>query len=106
MLAQKIIFRGIGSAQPAPTATPSNLWTFNAFVAQASNGGQWLIYDSMGSGGPNPPEFVSPVLNMDTCFDNTYIAQFNITGNPSEQIASIEIANNPAPPNSCSSTSD
>jgi disulfide bond formation protein DsbB len=104
MIAQKIIFKGIASPAPAPSSTPPNLWTFNAFVAQASNGGQWQFYDSMGAGGPNPPEFVSPVLNMDTCFDNTYYAQY-VPADPAAQILTVEISNNPSPPNSCSSSS-
>lgn len=103
MLAQKAIFRGIASPSPSPSATPSHLWTFNAFVTQATNGGQWQFYDSMGAGGPNPPEFISPVLDMLTCFDNTYFAQYPAP-DPAAQIVSIEISNNPAPPNSCSSS--
>lgn len=106
MLAQKVIFKGIPSPAPSPSATPSNLWTFNAFVTQASAGGTWQFYDSMGTGGPNPPEFISPVLNMDTCFDNTYYATGYIPPDPAAQIVSVEISNNPAAPNSCSSTSD
>jgi hypothetical protein len=107
MLAQKVIFKGISSPAPAPspTATPPNLWTFNAFVTQASNGGQWQFYDSMGAGGPMPPEFISPVLNMLTCFDNTYYAQFPAP-DPAAQIVSVEISNNPAAPNSCTSSAD
>jgi hypothetical protein len=100
MLAQKAIFKGIASPSPSPSASPSNLWTFNAFVTQATNGGSWEFYDSMGAGGPNPPEFVSPTLNMDTCFDNTYYAIYNTTS-PSAQILSVELSNNPVAPNSC-----
>jgi hypothetical protein len=99
MLAQKVIFKGIVS--PSPSASPSNLWKFNAFVTEASNGGQWQFYDSMGAGGRNPPEFVSPTLNMDTCFDSTYYAQDNTISAPSAQILSVEISNNPSAPNSC-----
>lgn len=102
MIAQKIIFNGIASPAPSPS---SNLWTFNAFVTQASNGGQWVFFDSLGSGGINPPEFVSPTLNMDTCFDNTYYAQGYVPPDPAAQIVSVELSNNPAPPNSCTSSS-
>ena len=106
MIAQRIIFKGIptSGAAPEPAATPSSNWTFNAFVTQASNAGPWVFYDSMGSGGPNPPEFVSPVLNMNACFDNTYAARIYVPPDPAAQILSVEISNNPAPPNSCSNT--
>jgi hypothetical protein len=100
MLAERSIFKGIASPSPSPSASPSNLWTFNAFTTQASNGGQWQFYDSMGAGGPIPPEFVSPTLNMLTCFDNTYYAQYTAQ-DPSAQIVSVEISNNPLPPNNC-----
>jgi hypothetical protein len=106
MIAQKTIFSGIPSPGPAPTSTASNNWTFNAFVTQASNGGQWQFYDSMGSGGINPPEFISPTLNMETCFDNTYFATGYVPPDPAAQIVSVEISNNPAAPNSCSSSSE
>ena len=93
ILAQKRIF----SATPGPSPTPtSNVWTFNAFTTQANQQGQWTFFDSMGAGGPVLPDFVSPQLNMLTCFDNTYFARD--TGSfqdPSAQIVSIEIANNP-----------
>jgi hypothetical protein len=90
ILAQKKVF-----SSPAPSPSPtSNVWTFNAFVAQANGQGQLLFYDSMGNGGPVDPQFVSPKLNMLTCFDNTYYA-FYTPGDPSGQISSIEIANNP-----------
>ena len=107
MIAQKIIFKGIASPSPSPSTKPSNPpWTFNAFVTQASNGGQWQFYDSLGAGGANPPEFISPALNMETCFDNTYFASGPPPQDPAAQIVSIEISNNPAPPNSCSSSND
>lgn len=91
ILAQKRVF----SATPGPSPTPtSNVWTFNAFTVQMSQAG-WTFVDSMGAGGPIPPEFVSPSLNMLTCFDNTYYALDNNISDPSAQIVSIEIANNP-----------
>jgi len=83
------------SPSPAPSSSPSNLWTFNAFVTQAQPGGQWYFLDSMGAGGPIDPQFVSPVLNMSTCFDNVYYAIYT-PSDPSAQIVTIEIANNPA----------
>ena len=69
----------------------SQIWTFNAFVAQANGSGQWYFVDSMGAGGPVDPQFVSPRLDMSTCFDNTYYPAHQAT-----QISSIEIANNPS----------
>jgi hypothetical protein len=103
VLAQKRIF----TATPGPSPTPtSNVWTFNAFVTQANNQGQFQFVDSMGAGGPIDPQWNSPHLDMLTCFDNTYYA-LKTTGisDPSAQIVSIEFANNPvAAP--CSPTSD
>ena len=92
ILAQKRIF-----SSPAPSPSPtSNAWTFNAFTTQANNQGAWTFYDSMGAGGPVDPQFVSPTLNMLTCFDNTYFALDQNVSDPAAQIVSIEIANNPA----------
>jgi hypothetical protein len=90
VLAQRSIF-----ASPAPSASPSNSWTFNAFTTQANNLGQWVFYDSMGSGGPVDPQFVSPVLNMTQCFDSTFFARYTGVSDPAAQIVTIEIANNP-----------
>ena len=59
MIAEKVIF----SPSPAPTSTPNNIWTFNAFVTEASQG-QWYFLDSMGAGGPIDPQFISPQLCM------------------------------------------
>ena len=53
-----------------------------------------------------PPEFISPALNMETCFDNTYFASGPPPQDPAAQIVSVEISNNPPPPNSCSSSND
>jgi len=99
ILANRTIFNY--SASPSPSPSPSNVWTFNAFVAQAQSGGQWYFLDSMGAGGPIDPQFVSPRLDMSTCFDNTYYGIYT-PSDPSAQIVSIEITNNPinAPCNS------
>jgi hypothetical protein len=92
ILAQKRVF-----SSPAPSPTPtSNVWTFNAFVTQANNQGQWIFVDSMGAGGPVDPQFVSPRLDMTTCFDNTYYALNTQVQDPAAEISSVEIANNPA----------
>lgn len=83
------------SPSPSPSATPPNIWTFNAFTTQATSLGSWVFRDSMGAGGPVDPQFVSPRLNMLTCFDNTYFAlDMNVT-DPTAQIVSVEISNNP-----------
>lgn len=93
ILSQK---RVLYSPMPSPSPT-SNVWTFNAFVAQASSLGTWTFYDSMGAGGPTDPQFVSPKLCMTEAFDNTYYPQGNFAPpDPTAQIVSIEIANNPA----------
>jgi hypothetical protein len=98
ILAQRRIFNynASPSPSPSPSSTPSSLWTFNAFVAQAQPGGQWYFLDSMGAGGPNDPQFVSPVLDMNQCFDNTYYALDSQVPDPAAQIVTVEIANNPA----------
>ncbi len=94
ILAQRRVF---SSPMPSPSPT-SNVWTFNAFVTQANGSGVWQFNDSMGPGGPVDPQFVSPQLNMQTCFDNTYFARGYTPPDPAAQIVTIEIANNPAPP--------
>jgi hypothetical protein len=96
MIAQKVIL----SPSPAPTTSPNNIWTFNAFVTQASQG-QWYFLDSMGAGGPIDPQFVSPQLCMTEPFDNTYFGKDNMVPDPSAQIVSIEISNNPVRPTPC-----
>ncbi len=102
ILTQRRLFDYNPSPAPSPTPTP-NIWTFNAFVTEASPGGQWYFLDSMGAGGPIDPQFVSPQLNMTQCFDNTYYGQFT-PNDPAAQIVTIEIANNPVQ-NPCSPTS-
>jgi hypothetical protein len=99
MVAQKAIFKGVASPTPSPSASPNNIWTFNAFVSQASQG-QWLFLDSMGAGGPIDPQFISPKLCMTEPFDNTYFGQFT-PNDPTAQIVSIELSNNPVRPTPC-----
>lgn len=104
MLAQKLIFKGISTPgpSPSPSATPPSIWTFNAFTTQASvgGGGTWTFIDSLGPGGPVDPQFVSPKLCMTEPFDNTYTAYFT-PSDPSAQIVSVEISNNPIRPTPC-----
>lgn len=103
MLAQRSIFKGIGgSPTPSPSASPNNIWTFNAFTTQASNGGTWTFIDSLGAGGPSPagPQFVSPRLCMTEPFDNTYYGIF-VPSDPAAEIASVELSNNPVNPTPC-----
>ena len=100
ILAQKRIFVS-PSPSPSPSSTPSNLWTFNAFVTQANSAGQWLFVDSMGAGGPSDPQFSSPVLCMTEPFDNTYNSRGFVPPEPAAEITSVEIANNPASPAPC-----
>jgi hypothetical protein len=101
ILAQKrIFFVTPGPSSTAPP-TPSNVWTFNAFVTQAIQG-NWTFVDSMGAGGPTDPQYVSPTLCMTEPFDNTYYPQGQYAApDPAAQIVSIEIANNPVSPSPC-----
>jgi|HubBroStandDraft_4_1064222.scaffolds.fasta_scaffold00002_309 hypothetical protein len=94
ILAQKSVFNP--SPSPSPSSSPPNLWTFNAYTTAANNQGQWTFVDSMGAGGPVDPQFVSPHLDMATCFDNTYYALNTQINDPAAEIVSVEIANNPA----------
>ena len=109
ILARKGIF-STATPSPSPTApspspTPPNVWTFNAFTAQASSLGRWTFFDSMGAGGPVDPQFVccQPPLDMTQCFDNTYFALDTQVSDPAAQIVTIQIANNPLK-NPCSSS--
>jgi hypothetical protein len=97
ILAQSKIFAYNPSPSPSPSSSPSSLWKFNAFVAQGqSGGGNWVFYDSMGAGGPIDPQWVSPTLNMTQCFDTTFYALDTTTiSDPSAEIVTVEIANNP-----------
>jgi hypothetical protein len=101
ILAQRLIFTQLAS--PAPTASPSNAWTFNAFtLQQGASQGQWTFADSMGNGGPIDPQFVSPNLYMCEPFDRTFTAYYNQVPDQAAQIATVEIANNPSPlPSHC-----
>lgn len=99
MLFQKAIFKGIASPSPSPSASPPTTWTFNAFTTQA-NQNQWYFLDSLGPGGPVDPQFVSPKLCVTEPFDNTYYAYYT-TSDPSAEIVSIEISNNPTVTKTC-----
>jgi hypothetical protein len=104
MLVEKSVLRGYSpspSPSSSPTPTPSSLWTFNAFSAgNAASQGQWVFADSLGAGGPIDPQFVSPQLCFTEPFENTYTAQY-MQGDPTAQIVSVVIANNPASPSPC-----
>ncbi|HEV3092275.1 MAG TPA: hypothetical protein VGX91_12620 [Candidatus Cybelea sp.] len=98
---QQAILQGITS--PSPSASPlAQSWLFNAFVTQpGASGGQWQFADSMGAGGPFDPQYVSPALCSTEPFDTTFYSQNNLTTNPSADIVSVEIANNPVSPKPC-----
>jgi hypothetical protein len=100
MLAQRSIFKGVASPSPSPSASPSTIWTFNAFVAQASSSGPWYFLDSLGAGGPIDPQFISPRLCMTEPFDNTYFGIYT-PQDPAAEILSLEISNNPVAPSPC-----
>jgi hypothetical protein len=100
------IFAGIVTGSPSPSPTPSpgqtalpyaTNWTVNAFTGPANYGSSTAnLYDSLGSGGGADTTFVSPVLNVTQSFDQTIYAQIGtLPPDPSAQIASIEVANNP-----------
>jgi hypothetical protein len=96
---QRSIFSNV-QASPSPSPSPlSPIWQFNAFVTQATLQNQLVFLDSMGSGGPTDVSFVSPQLDIRQCFDQTFFKQQDINppSDPSAQIVSIEIANNPSP---------
>lgn len=98
LLVSKSIFQG---ASPGPSPTPiANVWTFNAFTTQASSGGTFSFFDSLGAGGPVDPQFVSPKICMTEPFDNTYYAQYQ-PQDPAAEIVSVEISNNPISPKPC-----
>ena len=98
MIAQKSIIRGYAS--PSPSASPSNVWTFNAFVTEPSQG-QWYFLIRW-EGAARSTRRCSPQLCMTEPFDNTYYPQGNYTpSDPAAQIVSIEISNNPVRPTPC-----
>ncbi|HXM07370.1 MAG TPA: hypothetical protein VN936_07890, partial [Candidatus Acidoferrum sp.] len=79
---------------PQPLATN---WTFNAFTTQPNTQNQLTFEDSLGSGGKYDPQFVSPLLNTSQCFDIPNYARYSgLQLNPSGQIVSVEVANNPS----------
>lgn len=89
--------RTVAAATPTPTPPPvTNRWLFNAFTAQPNSSAVLTYVDSMGSGGPTDTTFVSPVLQTNSSFDNTYYAlSSGLQIDPPAQITSVEIANNP-----------
>ncbi len=98
MLAQRAIFV---SPSPSPSASPPSKWTFNAFTVGPGPVNSLTFYDSLGSGGPVDPQWVSPILCMTEPFDNTYYATGFTPPDPQSQIVSVEISNNPVHPTSC-----
>ena len=102
------------SPSASPTATPPNLvsttWTFNYFVVQGSiqqgvaliggvsgaNGAGYIV-DSLGSGGANDATYTSPALDTTASFDTGpfYPQAGTHASDPSAQIQSGEISNNP-----------
>ena len=103
ILFQRQIFRGINpSPSPSPTGSSSpppfaNNWLFNAYVAQPNAQGLPQFVDSMGQGGPTDTTWVSPVLSVNTQFDQVFykVQDINPPGDPAAQIVSVEIGNNP-----------
>jgi hypothetical protein len=102
---QRSIFLGI--PQPSPSPLPAN-WTYNAFTTQANVQNNLSFVDSMGAGGPNPPQYASPVLPTYQCFDQTFFSLASgLQIDPPAEIVSVEIANNPSPaPNAAPCSSD
>jgi len=106
LLVKRTVFNGIASPSPSPstspTPTPSSQWTFNAFTTQPGGSqGNWYFVDSMGAGGPVDPQYVSPTLCMSEPFDQTFYGAGPTLADPSAQIVSVEIANNPVVPKPC-----
>jgi hypothetical protein len=94
----RVIFDGIkptGSATPPPVAAT---WAFNAFTGQQNAVNTWVYIDSMGAGGGNSsgPQWPSPPLNVAQPFDTVFFGRNGTAiSDPSAQIVSVEIANNP-----------
>lgn len=84
---------------PNGTPTPAPItqnWRFNAFTTQPNVNAVLTYVDSLGAGGPTDTTFVSPVLNVNSSFDNVYYAlSSGLQIDPPAQITSIEIANSP-----------
>jgi hypothetical protein len=91
---QRSVFIGV---QPSPSPLAAN-WLYNAFTTQASVQNNLVFVDSMGAGGPNPPQYNSPALPTYTCFDQTnYALSSGLQIDPPADIVSTEVANNPSP---------
>lgn len=104
ILFQRSIFSPINSTPgPGPTPTPiSSVWRFNAFTTQPNTSGQMVFVDSMGAGGPGDPQWNSPPLDIRQCSDTTFYAlSSGLQIDPSAQIVSVEIGNNPSPAPTC-----
>jgi hypothetical protein len=87
-------------ASPSPSPPPlSSLYLFNGFVTQNTPLGTLVFLDSMGQGGATDTSYVSPQLDINTCFDQVYtkLQDINPPSDPAAQIVSVEIANNPSP---------
>jgi hypothetical protein len=98
---QRSVFIGV---QPSPSPLAAN-WVYNAFTTQASVQNNLVFVDSMGAGGPNPPQYNSPALPTYTCFDQTNFAlSSGLQIDPPAQIVSTEVANNPSPVPSAAAT--
>ena len=99
MTLQRVVFNPI-NVTPAPSPTPPpHIWRFNAFVTQASVPNQLLFLDSMGPGGATDTQFSSPQLDINQCFDQVFYKQQDVNppSDPSAQLVSVQIANNPSP---------
>ncbi len=102
------------SPTPSPTSTPPSFvattWQFNYFVVQGTiqqnavlvggpgaPSGNGLIVDSLGQQGPNDSTYTSPNLDTTVNFDtgSFYPLAGNHASDPSAQIASGDISNNP-----------
>jgi hypothetical protein len=94
----RVIFNNIlNSPGPSPPPVSTN-WTYNAFTTQANVQGQLVFVDSMGAGGPQPPQYVSPTISTTQCSDQTFYAlSSGLQIDPPAQIVSVEIGNNPSP---------
>jgi hypothetical protein len=95
---QPLIFNGVATPAPGTTAPPVKpIWQFNAFTVQPNINAVLIFQDSLGIGGPGDTSFVSPNLNINTQFDQVIYGLYSNTQmDPSADIVSVEIANNPA----------